>query len=124
MGSRLEGAEAEAAYRKAIALLPGDATAYNDLAWFLAQSGRGAEALPMATKAAYLAPWDPNVLDTYAACLFLVGRCSDALRWERRAIDFIPEHFRNAVTLQPFTSALDHYERSCSSNDAAETGSP
>ncbi len=32
------------ALRNALALLPGDATAYNNLAWFLAQSGRGAEA--------------------------------------------------------------------------------
>jgi tetratricopeptide (TPR) repeat protein len=117
MAPLLSSPEREAALRKALTLLPGDSRAYNNLAWYLVGSGRGAEALPLATKAALLAPWDASVLDTYAACLFAVDRCADAARIEARAIDHLPEKM-TPEGRRVYTSKLVRYR------DACAAGSP
>jgi tetratricopeptide (TPR) repeat protein len=112
MARLLPSGESEAALRKALAFLPGDSSAYNNLAWYLVGTGRGAEALPLAAKAALLAPWDSAVLDTYAACLFAVNRCADAARIEARAIDHLPEKMTPAGR-RDYTSKLASYRDSC-----------
>lgn len=78
-------AEQEAALRKAVQLNPDSAAAHNELAWALAGAGRAREALPVANRAADLAPWDPSVLDTLANVANQLGKCPVALALQRRA---------------------------------------
>jgi tetratricopeptide (TPR) repeat protein len=86
-----EGAEREAALRKAVAVAPDQHVAVNSLAWFLVEAGRAEEALPLAQRAAALAAWNGYVLDTLAAALAAVGRCDDALSAPRRATESLPD---------------------------------
>ncbi len=117
LGEMLRGdanaAEREVALRRAVALLPGEASANNNLAWLLVSSGRGEEALPLAMKAAMLAPWDAAVIDTHAAALFALGRCTDALRVQRRAIDLIPEQLRRTKGARIYIETLRKYQSAC-----------
>jgi tetratricopeptide (TPR) repeat protein len=108
-----DAAEREAALRKALALLPGNPAAYKGLASLLASTGRGEEALPLATKATLLAPWDAAALDIHAASLFAVGRCPDALRVQTRAVDLIPERARRSNRVAEYTAKLREYQRAC-----------
>jgi len=80
-----DGAEQEAAYRKAVALNPDYASAHGDLAWSLLAKGRAREALPFANRALDLAPWSPYLMDTLAAVAAALGQCEKALVLERRA---------------------------------------
>ena len=112
MARLLPSNEREAALRKALSLLPGDSSAYNNLAWYLVETGRSAEALPFATKAALLAPWDAAVLDTYAACLFGINRCADAARIEARAVDHLPEKM-TPEGRRDYTSKVVRYREAC-----------
>jgi hypothetical protein len=117
LGSRLrraaDAAEREDALRKAVTLLPSQATADNALAWFLVQSGRGEEALPLATRASLRAPWNPAILDTYAASLFAVGRCPDALLVQARAVENLPEPTKGSAPARPYLDALHRYRQAC-----------
>lgn len=103
----------EQAYRRAASLLPRDARAYNQLAWALVSAGKAEEALPFAIKASLLEPWDAAVLDTYAASLFGVGRCADALRVQTRAVDVIPEHAAGSKLAKSLHATLDRYQKEC-----------
>ncbi|XYI02731.1 DUF1570 domain-containing protein [Sorangium sp. So ce1128] len=113
LGRRKRDAEQLAALRRAVALLPGNATAYNDLAWVLVTAGHAEEALPLATKAAMLAPWDASILDTYAASLFALGRCPDALRVQARAVDLISHREKGSRGARWLTDKLAEYQSSC-----------
>src|SRR5215471_1367569 len=113
LGSLLQPSEREPALRKALALLPNNATAYNNLAWHLLQTNRADEALPLATKASFLAPWSAVILDTYAAALFTVGRCPDAIRIQLRAVDNVPEQQRDKTDARSITATLERYRASC-----------
>ncbi|WP_052518903.1 DUF1570 domain-containing protein [Archangium violaceum] len=84
-------AEREAAYAKAVALSPNDASPANELAWVYVLQGRYAEALPLATRAVELAPWDPSILDTYAMTVAGLGRCEEAILTEQRALDVLQD---------------------------------
>lgn len=106
-------AETEAAYRKALHLLPGDDTAYNNLAWFLVQQKRVEEAQPLAAKAASLAPWNPLVLDTYATVLFELHRCADALRIEQRAVDMLGELRTSDAGANALHATLTRFQQAC-----------
>lgn len=115
LGATLEHgatAEREAALRKAITLLPRSAEAYNDLAWELVTTERGEAALPFASKAVLLAPWSAPVVDTYAATLFAVGRCPDALVAQRRALDLVAETAGQGEAL-PYAEHLGRYTKVC-----------
>ncbi len=82
-------AERLEALRRAAALLPDDAWPLNDVAWGLLQGGAPGEALPLAARAARLAPARAPVLDTGAAALAGAGRCQEALLTQRRAVDLV-----------------------------------
>ncbi len=110
---KANGMAREQAYRKAKSLLPRDARANNALAWALVTAGKAEEALPFATVAALLEPWDAAVLDTYAASLFGVGRCADALRVQTRAVDVIPEHASGSKLAKSLNATLDRYQKEC-----------
>jgi tetratricopeptide (TPR) repeat protein len=79
------------ALRRAKALLPDDAWALNEVAWGLFQAGAAGEGLPLAARAAQLAPANASVLDTCGAILADVGRCPEALLAQRRAVDLLGE---------------------------------
>jgi len=119
LGALLDGDEREAPLRQAVALLGDEARAYNELAWHLVEHGRGAEALPMAEKAAGLAPRDAAVLDTYAASLFSVGRCPDALQVQLRASDNLPEDGSHSPQwMSHFPEVLARYRAACGASGA------
>ena len=90
VSSVVEGAEKEAALRKAVQLNPDNATAQNALAWLLVTSDRTREALPIANRALDLAPWNPAIVDTLAEVAARLGRCPEALRLEVRAMAMRP----------------------------------
>ena len=115
-----EVGEQEQALRRAVALLPRSARAYNALAWMLLGTKRAEAALPLATKAALLAPWDAAVLDTYAAALFAVGRCPDALEMQKRAVDLVPESTDREGML-PYTTHVMEYDKVCGTSARAGT---
>lgn len=112
LGTALRGEadadERQAAYRKAVALDPDHALAHNNLAWSLAQAGRMKEALPEASRAADLAPWSPSVLDTLAHVAAGLGKCSEALLLQRRAVELLGK--REEPSLREH---LATYEKRC-----------
>ena len=73
-------AEAEAAYRRALALDPGDVDALNNLAWLLLVGGTELEEAERlaARAAASPGPYRPVVLDTLARIQTARGRCDEA----------------------------------------------
>lgn len=85
----LEGTER--AYRKALALAPGDALSMNSLAFLLVRQNRVRDALPLAQSAVRLSPGNPAMLDTYAAALEGAGRCTEGLAFQRAAMERLPE---------------------------------
>lgn len=85
-------AEREAAFKKALELSPRSARAANGLAWLYVTQQRFPEALPVAKRAVALAPWSPNILDTYAMAAAGTGACAEARLAEQRAIDLLQEH--------------------------------
>jgi tetratricopeptide (TPR) repeat protein len=78
--------EAEAAYRKGLERLPDDDSAMNNLAWLYVGQGRYEEALPLSQRAVSLDPGSPSFLDTHAHVLGGLGRCPEALAFQRQAI--------------------------------------
>ncbi|OJT25001.1 hypothetical protein BO221_11480 [Archangium sp. Cb G35] len=86
-----EVAEREAAYKKAVELAPGDASAANGLAWLYVTQQRYAEAMPLASRAIELAPWNALILDTFAMAAAGLGRCPEAILAEQRALDMLQE---------------------------------
>ena len=110
--------EREAALRKAVALRPEDATALNNLAWYYVQQGKGADAGPLITKAIQIAPYDPLMLDTLAAVQGLLGRCSEAVASQARAIDALPEGVP-AGQRRSFEERLERYRTRCTAGASA-----
>src|SRR5262249_3697092 len=67
------------------------------------------EALPLAQRAAALAPFDPEILDTYANILFDLGRVSEAVEVQTAAVSFMDEHTQDEgilFRLERYKSAL------------------
>src|SRR5258706_1316077 len=84
-------AEAEEAFRKALALDPGSRDTLNNLAWLLLQESRLDEAESLARRA--VAQGGPDrylVLDTLARVLAAKGDCRNALATFHEAIDAVP----------------------------------
>jgi TolB-like protein/DNA-binding winged helix-turn-helix (wHTH) protein/Tfp pilus assembly protein PilF len=66
-------------YARALALGPNDATALSFYAFYLAYTGRPAEALPFAEQACRLDPVSPNARTIRGSVLQLAGRLDDAV---------------------------------------------
>jgi tetratricopeptide (TPR) repeat protein len=99
--------EKEAAYRKAVALNPDSAWAHNDLAHLLATHGRAKEALPIANRALDLGPADPSSIHTLAMVAAELGKCSEALVLERRAVAVADPKAPGAQILQKRLAGLE-----------------
>ena len=91
---------------------PTNAVGLNDLAWELLGTGRATEALPIAAKAAGLAPGQSAILDTLAGALEAVGRCAEALQVERRALDVLSETTDDAARA-PYLGRIGRLEKGC-----------
>jgi tetratricopeptide (TPR) repeat protein len=106
------------AYQKAIALLPDNPLAFNNLAWMYLQKGRAQEALPLAVSAVRLAPWESSMLYTLASALASVGRCSEALSVQTRAVDLLPETTSTKARAQ-YTARLTDFQKTCAQTQTA-----
>jgi tetratricopeptide (TPR) repeat protein len=108
-----------AAYRKATELLPDHPQAFHALAVMDLQEGRPKEALPLAVAASRMAPWDSTILNTLAAALAEVGRCTEAVAAASRAVETLPEQ-SSAKTRAWYQRRLAEVSRQC----VAATGVP
>ncbi|HEX8703536.1 MAG TPA: DUF1570 domain-containing protein [Myxococcaceae bacterium] len=110
--ARSPAAVQEQAYVRAVELLPDDANAHNELAWFYVMTKAPRFGYESARRALQLAPFSPEIVDTYAAVLFGMGRCFRSIHAQRRAIDLLYEQ-QNEVKRKDFESRLALYERVC-----------
>jgi tetratricopeptide (TPR) repeat protein len=97
---------------KSVQFDPESARALNALAWDYALSGQGKVAVPLASKAVKLAPWNAAIVDTYAAALAAAGRCPEAVATQRRAIDMLHES-TSAEQRKDYEERLADYEGGC-----------
>jgi len=111
-------ADRDAAFRKATELLPDHPVAFNSLAWTFLQEGKPREALPLAVTAVQLAPWVPAYQETLAASLAAVGRCTEAVAAQSRAIEALAEQ-RNPHAKAELQKRLETYEASCQPGKAS-----
>jgi serine/threonine-protein kinase len=105
-----EGAERE--LRRAIALNPSYATAYQWLAMFLAGLGRIDEAFQLAHRAIDLDPLSVNPNMTLGVALAFAGRMDDAVRQFRRVIAMQPGFVFGLVWLCAAHAMMGHGEES------------
>jgi tetratricopeptide (TPR) repeat protein len=108
----VEGAIAQ--WKESARLAPGYLTVLNNLAWLLATHPDArrrdpAAALSYAQRAQRLAPDDPAVLDTLAACYAAAGRFDDARRVAQRARDLAERRAERALA-EAIAARLAHYE--------------
>ena len=109
------------ALERAVALAPDSPIAANNLAWNLLHRDRIAEALPLAVRAARLAPGDAAVLDTLAGVQEAQGRCVDALSTAGRALDLLPEGASDEARA-PWLVRVRRLQAQCSPARAAAGG--
>lgn len=101
-----EYAAAETGFRSAVARLPKDADALNELAWFLAtRGGDTSEALRFAEAAVTARENDPNLLDTLAEAAYRAGNLERAIEAEERAARLARGNERYAERLRAFRAA-------------------
>lgn len=82
-------AAAEKHYRAVVGLRADDASALNNLAWLLLQQGKPGAA-EFAARANQLTPNRPAVMDTLAGALLQENKLSQAIEWQRKAVDAAP----------------------------------
>jgi len=87
-------------------------TVLNALAWHDPTHGRAPQAIPVAQRAAELAPGRAAVLDTLACALALSARCAEATRVEERAVELASEH-ASADLRRSLLARLDAMRAGC-----------
>lgn len=96
LGLRLHQADdlagAEAAYREAIRIAPGDPAAHHLLGLCLRRTGRALEAVTVLSRAAALKPRDPETLADLGSALRATGDREGARNAFRRAIEIRGDH--------------------------------
>lgn len=111
------------AYQKATVLLPDNPTAFNNLAWMYVLKGQPQQALPLALTAVRMAPWNAAMLDTLAAALAGLRKCSEAVATEARAVDTLSERTPATVRAQ-YVGRLADFQQKCSEAVAAPPPPP
>ncbi len=104
--------EVEQARKRAAELLPDDGNILNSLAWYYAQTNQPEKGLEPARRAVALERGDAATLDTYAALLFQLNRCPEALGIQRRAVDVLHERASDQFR-QSLRDSLQEYEAKC-----------
>ncbi len=92
-------AEAEAAYRAAIALRPGYWPTYNSLGVFYYNAGRNDEAVAAYRQGLELVPSNPQLLNSLGAAFWMMGRYDQATEVFERLRRVVPEHPYATVNL-------------------------
>ena len=82
--------EVERHYERAIALDPNDVTTLRFYSFYLAYTGRPAEALPIAEQACRLDPVSPNARMNLGVMLLMAGRVDDAVRQFEETLELDP----------------------------------
>jgi hypothetical protein len=115
---RGQTAEAERAYLRALELAPDSSDAQNNLAWFLFEQHRSAEAEPYARKAAaHEGPDRWVALDTLARVLAANGDCAESIATFTQAIELLPaSHADGRAALDEARSST---KSSCTSGASA-----
>lgn len=85
-------ADADAQYRRAIAVNPNMASARNNLGSLLARRGRLAEAVAHLTEAARLDPANADIYTNLSAVALRGGSVAEASRYARLALEIDPRH--------------------------------
>lgn len=112
LAAAAEPTDAREALLRAVDVEPSSAAARSALARHLLGRGDALEALPHANEAARLAPWSPSALETLAAVAQALGRCPEALRLQRRAIENAGERAPPRL-LEQYLDRLARLERAC-----------
>lgn len=105
-------AEAEAAFKRAIALQPSYATAHSWYAACLTIQGRFAEGIAEIERAQALDPFSLGINNTLASLYYLAGRYEQALAQYRKTIAINPQHF------VPHADIAQVYEEQGKNNEA------
>jgi tetratricopeptide (TPR) repeat protein len=113
----------EASYRNALRAEPTNPIALNNLAWLLVEERRFEDALPNARRAVAIAPWQPALVDTLAAVLEGMGRCGEALRIQRRAVEAISGE-SSEQRRKPYVERLARLEATCGGLAPAQAVAP
>lgn len=82
--------DAEARFRKVVAVRPNDVMALNNVAWLLTQQGKTG-AVQLAQRAHELRPDSASIMDTLASALAADNRLPDAIMWQRKALAKAPD---------------------------------
>ena len=104
------GKDSRSAFDRALELDPDDPVLINNAALQALLEGDPAKALELAQRAAALRPYSATIVDTYAAALAAVGRCSEAVDRAHQAIDLLGHTARSRPQL---VARLHRYERDC-----------
>lgn len=105
-------AEREAAYRRALELVPDSAAAAGSLARELLAQGRPEEALRLAWRAVELAPWSPEAAAVRLAALTELGRCDEARVALRRVSSLLGDR-PSAADREEIRRRREAFDRAC-----------
>jgi tetratricopeptide (TPR) repeat protein len=124
-----EFAKSDAAYDKALAINPDDATVLNNYAYYLSERGEQLEkAERMSRKCNDLQPGVATYLDTYAWIFFKQGKFSEARTWQEKAIKeggdkeaVLIEHYGDILfKLGDATGAVEQWKKAKDLGGASE----
>lgn len=94
-------------FRSQIQAAPEEPTAYNQLAWLLANTdGDKQEALQASQKSLELKPNTPAFLDTLGRCYYALGDFRNAVKYQRKAVALDPDSGLMRKQLALFEEAL------------------
>ncbi len=86
LGQAAVAKEKEAALQMAVNLNPDSVLALDQLAFFLATTGRALDALPFSKQALERAPWNAQATATLSVVDSFLGQCAEALETSQRAL--------------------------------------
>lgn len=111
---QLDGAGAEAEYRRAVESNPGDALVRLWYSYFLLTVGRLEESLAQSGQGMRTDPFHPLLFDNHVAALAELGRGDEALGWARQMVEIAPASRglgRQYLRLGREQEALAEFER-------------
>jgi tetratricopeptide (TPR) repeat protein len=111
-------------YEKVLTLSPDHLITLNNLAYIYADAlGAPERGVPLAERAAALAPMNANVLDTYGVALLKAGRAAEAMEVLKRSVD-LSGNAENHVHLAEALVELDRFAEATARLDQAAQLNP